>query len=174
MRPGPARIGYSFPFYRRACLCFVETSSLFVENAASDRIMRFLEGRPEESTLRGGLRLAWVPGALALVIFVSALFAGGWVSAWPQEALLLCAYGVLALPSYFFALTFLTAWTEKALHGPAGPFWLKVTLIGVGSWLLTMLWCMGLMSGTWPADSRPPRRVTSTNRTRQLPVPSHL
>src|SRR5262249_27067931 len=92
------------------------------------------------------LRIAGVTGALALVVFVGSLFAAGWVSAWPREALLLCFDTVLALPAYLFGLTFLTDWMEKTIHGPAKRSRLKVTLIGIGSWLFMMLGLVGL---TW-------------------------
>jgi hypothetical protein len=119
---------------------------------ASDNIRRFWEGRPAEPALRAALRIAWVTGALALVVFVGALCAGGWVSAWPREALLLCVDAVLALPVYLFGLTFLTDWLEKTLYGAAKRSRLKVTLIGVGSWLFMMLGLVGLTWRTCSAD----------------------
>src|SRR5258708_3762087 len=47
---------------------------------SSDAIWRFWEGRPEESTLRGALRLAGVTGALVRVFFGPAMLATGGVS----------------------------------------------------------------------------------------------
>jgi hypothetical protein len=129
------------------------TSQLQEAVPASDCIRRFWEGRPAEPALRAALRIAWVTGAFALVVFVGALCAGGWVSVWPWEALLLCLDVVLALPAYLFGLTVVTDWMEKALYGPAGSSRLKVTLIGVGSWLFMMLWVVGRLTWrTWPAD----------------------
>jgi hypothetical protein len=127
------------------------TSQLQDAVPASDCIRRFWEGRPGETALRAGFRITWVTGALALVVFAAALFAGGWVSTWPREALLLCVGAVLALPGYLFGLTILTDWMEKALHG-AGRSRFKVALLVVGSWLFMMLLVAGLTWPTWPAD----------------------
>jgi len=129
------------------------TSQLQEAVPASDCIRRFWEGPPAEPALRAALRIAWVTGAFALVVFVGALCAGGWVSAWPREALLLGLDAVLALPAYLFGLTILTDWMEKALQGPAERSRLKITLIGVGSWLFMMLWVVGRLTWrTLPAD----------------------
>jgi hypothetical protein len=122
------------------------TSQLQESVPASDALHRFWEGRADESALRAGLRIAWVTGVLAAVIFVVALLAGGGVSTWPPEALILCAHAVLALPLYLLVLAVLTDRMEKALYGPTGRSWLKVGLVAAGSWLFFMLWCMGL---TW-------------------------
>jgi hypothetical protein len=97
------------------------TSRLQESVPASDGIWRFWEGRPEESTLRGALRLAWVTGALVLVIFGAALFATGGVSAWWREEQIAGVSGVLFLPLYLFGIAFVTHWMEKLLPGPAGP-----------------------------------------------------
>src|SRR5262249_34193017 len=71
------------------------TSQLQESVPASDHIRRFWDGRPEEPARRAAFRIAWVTTALALVVFVGALFAGGGVSAWPQDALILCVEAVL-------------------------------------------------------------------------------
>jgi hypothetical protein len=128
------------------------TSQLQESVPASDDIRRFWEGRRAEPALRAALRIACVTGALALVVFVGALFAGGWVSDWPREALLLGLDAVLALPAYLFSLTFLTDWMEQTLHGPVKRSRLKVTLIGVGSWLFMTLGLVGLTWRTCSAD----------------------
>src|SRR5262249_13034672 len=96
------------------------TSQLQESVPASDTIRRFWEGRPGESTMRTAFRLVWVTGILAVLSFVVALFAAGWVSAWPREALIRCIGGVLALPVYLSGLAFLADWMEKALYGPKG------------------------------------------------------
>jgi hypothetical protein len=116
------------------------TSQLQETVPARDCIRRFWEGRPGESTMRTALRLACVTMALALVIFGSPLFAVGWISAWPGEALLTGVFDVLAFPLYLFILAFLTAWMEKALYGPERRSWLWVALIATCSLLFIMLW----------------------------------
>jgi hypothetical protein len=128
------------------------TSQLQESVALSDCIRRFWEGAPGESTLRAGLRIALVTGALALVVFFVLLLAGGWASAWPREALYLVVGGVLSVPVYLFGLAFLADWMGKALHGPAGRRRLKVALVAVGSWLFQLLWIAGLTWRAWPAE----------------------
>jgi hypothetical protein len=151
-----ARLGDDRAAVERTALRFgnpAEVTSQLQESVpARDAIRRLWEGRPEEPARRAAFRIAWVTEALALVIFAGALFAGGGVSAWPQDALILGVEAVLALPAYLFGLTFLTDWMEKALHGPAGRSRVKVTLIGVGSWLYMMLWVAVLPWRTGPAD----------------------
>ncbi len=122
---------------------------------AGDRIARFLEGRPGESALRAAVRLAGLSTALALIIFVALLFAGAALNVWPTEALLLCVSSLLALPLYLFSLAFLADWMRQALYGPAGRSWLKVALVAVGWWLLTLLVLAGLplLHGIRPSDS---------------------
>jgi hypothetical protein len=104
----------------------------------SDPITRFWEGRIEESTLRTAIRLAWVAGTLALLILLAASLAGGGVSHWPREAFVLCGYSVLTLPLYVFSLAFLSDWMWRSLNGPAGRSWVKVALIAVGWWVLSL------------------------------------
>jgi hypothetical protein len=124
------------------------TAQLQESVPASDGIRRFWEGRPGESALRAGFRIAGVAGILGLVVFAGLLFVGGWVSHWPPEALLLCVVGVLALPAYLFGLALLTDWMGKAL----GRSRLKVALVAAGSWVFTMSWCAALTWRTWPAE----------------------
>lgn len=119
---------------------------------ASDCIRRFWEGPPGESALRAGFRLAWVTGTLAVFSCVVALFAVGWVGAWPREALILCICGVLAMPVYLSVLALLTDWMEKALYGPMGRSWRKVGLVAAGSWLFMLLLIAALTWPTWPAE----------------------
>ncbi len=128
------------------------TSQLQESVPVSDSIMRFWDGRPEEPARRAAFRIAWVTEALVLFLCGAALFAGGGVSAWPQDALILGVEAVLALTAYLFGFTFLTHWMEKTLHGPAERSRVKVTLILVGSWLFMILWVMSLPWRTWPAD----------------------
>jgi hypothetical protein len=97
------------------------TSQLQESVPASDGIMRFWEGRPEESTLRGALRLAWVTGAFGLVIFGAAMFATGGVSVWWHEERFAYVAGFLFLTMWLFGIAFVTNWMEKMLRGPAGP-----------------------------------------------------
>jgi hypothetical protein len=53
-----------------------------------DSIVRFWEGRPDESTLRGALRLAWVFEAFVLFICGAVVFAAAWENPWSREELL--------------------------------------------------------------------------------------
>lgn len=118
-----AKLGDDRAALKRTALRFgnpAEVTTQLQESVpASDGIMRFWEGRPEASTLRGALRLAWVTGALVLVIVGAAMFAAGGVSAWWREELIASVSGVLFLPLWLFGIAFVTNWMEKALHGPA-------------------------------------------------------
>jgi hypothetical protein len=128
------------------------TSQLQESVPLGDGIRRFWEGRPGESALRAGFRLAGVTGALAASSLVVALFTVGWVGAWPREAVITCICGVLALPVYLFGLAFLTDRMERALDGPAGRSRLQVALVAVGSWLFMLLLAVALTWPTWPAE----------------------
>jgi hypothetical protein len=50
------------------------TNQLQETVSVGDSIMQFWEGRPEESTLRGALRLAWVFEVFVLVICGAVVF----------------------------------------------------------------------------------------------------
>jgi len=125
------------------------TSQLQGSIPASDWILRYWEGRPEEPALRSALRIGWMTVALALVVFAGVLVAMGGVNTWPREALILVASAIFALPVYLFGLTLLTDWMEKALQEQAGQSRLKIALIVAGSWLIMMLWVAAM---TWPAE----------------------
>jgi hypothetical protein len=110
------------------------TSQLQESIPASDAVMRFWEGRPDESTLRGALRLAWVTAALALVV-CGTLFAAGWVSAsWRKEMMPVIAGGAFGgafLALYLFGIALVTNLMEKTLQNPAGPpaGWPRISLL---------------------------------------------
>lgn len=103
---------------------------------ATDVLMRFWEGRPEESTLRGALRLAWVFEAFALVICSASLVAAGWVYAWSREDLIAVVSRLDFIPRWsfgplwLFGIAFVTQWMEKSLRSPAGPpaGWPRISL----------------------------------------------
>jgi hypothetical protein len=126
---------------------------------AGDWFRRWWEGRPEETSLRAGVRIAGVTTLLALVVFLIALWVGGWASAWPAEALLVAGLAVLSLPAYLLGLAALAHLMESSLRGPA-PYLLpadrvlrvKVTLIELCSCLFMMLWVAGLSWPNWIAD----------------------
>lgn len=119
---------------------------------ASDRFIRFWEGRPGESTMRVTFLLAWVSGTFAVFSFVVALFAVGSIRALPVEAPIMSLCGILAMPVYLSGLAFLTDWMEKALYGPTGRSWRKVGLVAAGSWLFMLLLIAALTWPTWPAE----------------------
>ncbi len=91
---------------------------------ASDAISRFWDGRPDESTLRGALRLACVFEAFILVICGITLVLTGWVSAWSGEDLLAVMSRLDFVPQWSFGplwlvgIALVTHWIEKSLHGP--------------------------------------------------------
>jgi hypothetical protein len=121
----------------------------------SDAITRFLEVKPDESTLRTAVRLGWTAEALGLIIFVAALIAGVGVNTCPREAFVLCGGAVLALPLYLFGLAFLSDWMRQSLTGAAERSWRNISLVAVGWWLLSLLVLVGppLLIGIWPTSS---------------------
>jgi hypothetical protein len=148
-----ARIGDDRAALERTALRFGDPTGVTGELQATvpsgDGIRRSWEGRPGESALRAGLRIAGVIGALAMFSLGVVLLATGRDGAWPREAVITCVRSALALPAYLFGLVFLTVWMEKALYGPAGRSWPKVALVTAGSWLFMLLlgaaltWCTG-------------------------------
>jgi hypothetical protein len=123
-----AQLGDDPPALERTALRFgnpAEVTGQLQESVpAGDGIMRFLEGRPGESILRGALRFAWVEGTIALVALGTALFAAGWQSAWSREELIavVSSFGFLPLwlfmPLWLIGIAFSAHWMEKSLHGP--------------------------------------------------------
>jgi hypothetical protein len=100
------------------------TSQLQESVPTSDRILRLLEGRPEESMLRGALCFAWIEGALLWVALGVALLAAGWQSAWSLKELvaIVSSFGFLPCwllgPLWFLGIAVAAHWMEKSLHGP--------------------------------------------------------
>jgi len=117
---------------------------------AGDSILRSLEGRPEESMLRGALRFAWLEGAIAWLALGAALFAAGWKSAWSREELIavVSSFGFLPLwlcmPLWLLGITFVSHWMEKSLLGPE-PLtgWPRIGLVK----LLTSAWAVPAVRG---------------------------
>ena len=138
-----ARLGDDRAALERTALRFgnpAEVTSQLQESVpAGDRIVRFWEGSPGESAWRTALRLAGVTGVLALVSFLASLFAAGWVSVWPRDALVAAVYAIAALPLYLFGLTFLTDAVEKTLFSSAGASRLRVALSAASSLLFLLL-----------------------------------
>lgn len=133
------------------------TSQLQESVPARDVIRRFWEGRPDESALRSALRIAWATVALVLVVFVVAEVKGRWGSAWSREARLLYLDVAITLPAFLVGFSILTVAMEKALdsakkYSAQGPSRKKVALIAAASWLLMMLWLVGLTWRTWPTE----------------------
>jgi hypothetical protein len=82
----------------------------------SDRVWRFWEGRPGESTLRFALRCVSMQAAVGLAIFGAVLIASGWDRAWSYaELIAVCSPLVFGLP-VFVGLTLFFCAMEKALR----------------------------------------------------------
>jgi hypothetical protein len=82
----------------------------------SDRLWRFWEGRPGESTLRFALRYVAVQAAVGLAILGAVLVASGWDRAWThEEVIAVCSPLVFGLP-VFVGLTLFVCAMEKALR----------------------------------------------------------
>ena len=134
----------------------------------SDRLWRFWEGRPGESTLRFALRFVTMQAAVGLVILGAVLIAAGLDRAWSYaEVMAVCSLQVFLLP-VLGGLTLFVCAMEKALrearHLTAAPRagWTKlcawawatpavrrVMIVGgVGHFLLFMAI---YIAGNWPA-----------------------
>ena len=134
----------------------------------SDRLSRFWEGRPGESTLRTALRYVSTQAAIGLAILGAVLAAAGWDRAWTyEEVIAVCSQLVFLLP-VFVGLTLFVCAMEKALrearHLTAAPRagWKKslvsawatpavrraMIVGGVGQFLLFMAI---YIAGNWPA-----------------------
>jgi hypothetical protein len=124
------------------------TSQLQESVPARDTIRRFFEGRPGEDTLWVLLRVACVASVAVLVGVLAALFAAGWVTALPREAMSIFGYVFFAVPADFFGVAFLTDWIEKGVYDPAGVSRRRVALSAAGSLLLMLLFVAGLV-WTW-------------------------
>jgi hypothetical protein len=112
---------------------------------ASDGIIRLWDGRPEEPTLRGALRLAWVMAVIVLVFIGVVLFASGWENGWTLGELIAVIsipsflYTWLIVPLWLFGIAFVTHGMEKSLHGPEPiPGWPRIGLIKS----LTLAWAV--------------------------------
>ena len=82
----------------------------------SDRLWRFWEGRPGESTLRFALRYVAMQAAVGLAILGAVLIASGWDRAWSYaELIAVCSPLVFGLP-VFVGLTLFFCAMEKALR----------------------------------------------------------
>jgi hypothetical protein len=151
-----ARLGDDRAALERTALRFgnpAEVTGQLQESApASDRIPQFWEGRPGEATLWILLRLACVASAWALAGVGAVLFAAGWVTALPREAMITGGYVFLALPVYLFGLAFLTDWIEKGVYDPAGVSRLRVALSAASSLLFMLLFVAGAGWPDWPTD----------------------
>jgi hypothetical protein len=126
------------------------TSQLQESVPAGDTIRRFFEGRPGEATLWVLLRVAFVASAAVLAGVIAVLFAAGWVTAFPREAMSTFGYVVFAVPVDFFAVAVLTDWIEKGVYNPAGVSRLRVALSAAGSLLLMLLFVAGVVWTKWP------------------------
>ena len=84
---------------------------------ASDRIVRFCEGRPGEPVLRGALRLAWFTGAAGLVILATVLVVAGWDRPWSWEELMPICCNLPFVPLVLFGVALMMWWMEKSLRG---------------------------------------------------------
>ena len=82
----------------------------------SDRLWRFWEGRPEESTLRFALRYVTMQAAVGLAILGAVLIAAGWDRAWTyEEVIAVCSRLVFLLPVHV-GLTLFVCAMEKVLR----------------------------------------------------------
>jgi hypothetical protein len=144
-----ARLGDDRAAVERTALRFgnpAEVTGQLQESVpASDGILRVLEGRPGESMLRGVLRFAWLEGLIAWAALGAALFVAGWVSAWSREELIavVSSFGFLpmwlCMPLWLLAVTLVTYWLEKSLHGPEPLIgWPRIGLVKV----LTSAWAV--------------------------------
>jgi hypothetical protein len=103
------------------------TNQLQETVSVGDSIMRFWEGRPEESTLRGALRLAWVFEVFVLFICGAVVFVAAWENPWSREELIAVVSRLDFVPQWsigplwLFVIAFVTHWMEKSLRDPAGP-----------------------------------------------------
>jgi hypothetical protein len=126
------------------------TSQLQESVPARDAIRRFFEGRPGEDALWVLIRVACVASVALLVGVIAALFAAGWVTALPREAMITFGYVYFAVPADFFGVAFLTDWIEKGVYDPAGVSRLRVALSAAGSLLLMLLFVAGVAWTDWP------------------------
>jgi hypothetical protein len=93
------------------------TNQLQESVPVGDRISRFIEGPPGESTQRRVLRVVLGLGVLCLVIFGASLIAAGWERDWSREELKAVCSNVAFLPLVFFSIAVTMYWMEKSLHG---------------------------------------------------------
>jgi hypothetical protein len=173
-----ARLGDDRAALERTALRFGDsaevTGQLQDSVPASDGVMRFLEGRPGDSMLRGALLFAWLEGTFALLALGAALLVAGWISAWSSDELanLVFSFGFLPLwlfvPLWLLGTTIAAHWLEKSLHGPeALSGWPKIGLVKFlksawavpvvrvslisGSLCLVVLACVG--GARWPTHA---------------------
>jgi hypothetical protein len=152
-----ARLGDDRAALERTALRFGNpadvTSPLQQSVPAGDRIARFFEGRPGEAALWVPIRLAYWASAWELVAVCAVLVLADWVTVLPRETLLTFGYVFLALPVYFIGAAFLTDWIEKGVYGPARAPRHRVALSAAGSLLVMLLFGVGAVWSTSPADS---------------------
>lgn len=91
---------------------------------AGDAILRFWEGRPDESVLRGALRLACVFEAFVLFVCSVVVLVASWENPWSGAELLAVLSRLDFLPQMsfgpvcVFGIAFVAHWLEPALHAP--------------------------------------------------------
>jgi len=128
-----AKLGDDSAALQRTALRFGNPAEVTVQLQeavpASDGIVRRLEGRPDESILRGALRFAWIEGALACVALGAAFLAAGWLSAWSIGEMFAVVFGFSFLcfwllgPLWLLGTVLVAHGLEKSLHG-------RVPLVG--------------------------------------------
>ena len=113
------------------------TSQLQELVPARDAVARFWEGRPDASTLRSGLRLAWMFQVFVLFVCAGSLVAVALASAWSGEEVL-AVLGSLSFvpqfsigPLYLVGIAFVAHWMENSLRNPGGPpaGWPNISLV---------------------------------------------
>jgi hypothetical protein len=120
------------------------TKELQASVPASDRIERFWEGRPGESTLRNGLRLAWVFELFVLAVCGITMTAAAWESPWSLTELSAVLSRLEWIPQMSFGPLWLvgiavfTYCFEKSLRNPVGPPegwpWINLKQSFVAAW----------------------------------------
>jgi hypothetical protein len=90
---------------------------------ARDGIVRFFEGRPDESIFKGALRFAWIEATIAWLALGAAFLAVSWQSAWSPEELktVVLSFGFLPfwllMPVWLLDIAFVARWLEPSLRG---------------------------------------------------------
>jgi hypothetical protein len=143
------------------------TSQLQDSIPARDSVARFWEGRPGEATLSILLRLACVTSALPMVGIGAVLFAVGWGTGLPREAMITGAYAFLAMPVWLFGLAFLTNCIEKGVYDPAKVSRLNIALSAASTLPFLLLFLAG---AGWPDPLLDRDRFGAVSSTAMLPA----